>query len=95
MASVKTSYIKTLPAEEGLNETDIAHQVAVCFDVAVVFLLLRVPREGKQPGRRGRVDVCLVCLYSLSNEFYACQSIHEMIQNSTHLIEKITIFFFL
>lgn len=88
MVSVKTSYIKTMPAEDGLNEADIAHQVAVCFDMVVVFLLLRVPREGKQQERMGRVDVCLVCPYPLSNELYACQSIHEMLPNSTHLIEK-------
>lgn len=50
---METGYIKTLLAEDGLNETDISHQVAVCFGMAVVFLLLRVPREGKQPGRMG------------------------------------------
>lgn len=77
-----------MPAEDGLNETDIAHQVAVCFDMVVVFLLLRVSREGKQLGRIGRVDVCLVCPCPLSNELYACQSIQEMLQNPTHLIEK-------
>lgn len=45
MVSVKTSYIKTMLVEDGLNETDITHQAAVCFDTLVVFLLLRVPQE--------------------------------------------------
>lgn len=39
----KTSYIKTLHAEGGLNEADITHHAAVCFDILVVFLPLRVP----------------------------------------------------
>lgn len=45
MVSIKTSYIKTMLVEDSLNETDITHQVAVCFDTLVVFLLLRVPQE--------------------------------------------------
>lgn len=45
MVSIKTSYTKTTLVEDGLNETDITHQVAVCFDILVAFLLLRVPQE--------------------------------------------------
>lgn len=45
MVSIKTSYTKTTLVEDGLNETDITHQVVVCFDILVAFLLLRVPQE--------------------------------------------------